>query len=144
MIQRRSLILDLGVQVLMPLLATFALYLLFAGHNAPGGGFTGGLVAGTALALPYLQSGPEGLRRVLRAEPTTLLGVGVAIAALTAVVGLAGGQLLTGGSYSVTVPVLGTVKATSALIFDTGVFLVVVGLVSVALVALGPDTEAES
>lgn len=142
MIQRPSVILDLGVRILLPLLATFSLYLLFAGHNAPGGGFTAGLVAGASLALPYLQSGPDGVRRMLRCEPTVLLGVGIAVATLTAVAGLAGGELLTSGGFEWKLPVLGKVKATSALIFDIGVFLVVVGLVSAALESLGPDTRA--
>lgn len=141
--QRPSVILDVGVRVLLPLLITFSIYLLFVGHNAPGGGFTAGLVAGASFALPYLQSGPDGIRRLLKVEPTVLLGVGIAVAALTAVAGLAGGELLTSGSFQWTVPVLGKVKTTSALVFDVGVFLVVVGLVTAALMSLGPDTRAE-
>ena len=53
------------------------LYLLFSGHNQPGGGFVGGLVAGSAISLRYLAGGIEGVRSISRFQPWTILGTGL-------------------------------------------------------------------
>jgi multicomponent Na+:H+ antiporter subunit B len=135
---RRSLILDVGVQVLFHGILLLSLYLLFAGHNKPGGGFIGGLVCAAAFGLRYAAGGIDELRSVHRLGATTLLGAGLLVAASTAVASLlVGGQLLTSGKLEGDLPLLGHVKATSALPFDLGVYLVVVGLVLMVLEALG-------
>ena len=61
-----------------------SIYLLFAGHNQPGGGFVGGLVAGSAIALRYLAGGLDAVRDISRFQPWTILGAGVVLAAVTA------------------------------------------------------------
>jgi multisubunit Na+/H+ antiporter MnhB subunit len=135
---RRSLILDVGVQVLFHGILLLSVYLLFAGHNKPGGGFIGGLTCAAAFGLRYAAGGIEELRSVHRLEATTLLGAGMLVAAGTAVASLLlGAPLLTGGKVEADLPLLGHVKATSALPFDLGVYLVVVGLVLMVLEALG-------
>lgn len=55
--QRRSVIFEVGVRLVFHTMLVFSLFLLFSGHNAPGGGFTGGLVAGVALIVRYLAGG---------------------------------------------------------------------------------------
>ena len=138
----RSLVLSTTVGAVFPTAMVFSVYLLFAGHNQPGGGFIGGLVAGAALVLRHVEGGSEALRRTLRVAPTTLLGLGLLLAAATAVAPwLAGGQLLESGKLERDLPLLGTVKATSALPFDVGVYLVVVGLVLGLLLTLGGERE---
>ena len=140
---RRSTILDVVVRAEFHTLILVALYLLFAGHNQPGGGFSGGLVAGSALALQFVAEGPERVRRTVRVAPTTLLGAGLVVAVTTALVPLATGRsLLQHGHLTITEPVLGTAHLTSATAFDTGVFLVVVGMVSLMLDALGREEPA--
>ncbi len=135
-----SLILTVGVRVAFPLTVTYALYLLFAGHNAPGGGFVGGLVAAAALMLRHIDGGTPALQRTVPAAPTALLGGGVALATATGFAGwIWGEQFLSSAKLEVVLPVLGTVKATSALIFDIGVFLAVVGLVMTLLQTLADD-----
>jgi multisubunit Na+/H+ antiporter MnhB subunit len=135
---KRSPIFDTGVGLIFPTVMILSLYLLFAGHNQPGGGFVGGLVAGAGLALRYVAGGVDEVRATTRVPPWVLLGTGLALAALTAMASIvAGGQLLESGKVTVELAILGTVKATSALPFDVGVYLVVVGLVRMVIESLG-------
>jgi multicomponent Na+:H+ antiporter subunit A len=130
------------VDIVIRTAAAFSLYLLFSGHNAPGGGFIAGLVAGICVILMYVARGGEGMNQLVRVRPDQLLGVGLAVA-----VGVGGAGWLWGGSFletakfEVVLPLLGTVKTTSALVFDIGVFLVVLGLVAALIGALGDEGE---
>ncbi len=75
-----------------------SLYLLFAGHNQPGGGFVGGIVAGAAIALRYIAGGIDEVRRLSRSRPWTILGAGVLLAVTVAIVPLLlGDAVLDGG-----------------------------------------------
>jgi multicomponent Na+:H+ antiporter subunit A len=119
-------------------------YFLFAGHNQPGGGFVGGLTAGAAISLRYISGGVSAVRSSIRLAPWTVLGGGLAIATTTALVPLAlGNSLLEHASFERDLPILGTLKATSALPFDIGVYLVVVGLVLMAYEAFGDDASGD-
>ncbi|CAN5899274.1 hypothetical protein BH23ACT12_BH23ACT12_17290 [soil metagenome] len=137
----RSLILSTSVDVIFPTSLVFSLFLLFAGHNAPGGGFVGGLVAGAAFVLRFVDAGPSPVPDEKR-FPGVLLGVGLAVAILAGTIGwLAGESFLEGIKMSASLPLLGEVKASSALVFDIGVYLVVVGLVQTVLSVLGGETQ---
>lgn len=139
---RRSVILDVSVGAVFHTVLLFSLFLLFAGHNAPGGGFVGGLVAGAALVLRYVQGGAAQVQKTLGIAPEAVLGLGLAVAAATAVAPLFfGGAFFESATLTRTIPVAGSVKFTSALVFDIGVYLVVVGLVLGAITYLGGDDE---
>ena len=139
---RPSLILDTSVGLVFHTALLFSVFLLFAGHNAPGGGFVGGLVAGAAFVLRYVAGGAEEIREVEPLRPTAILGTGIVVANATgAAAWLAGGQLLESAKWELDVPVLGTIKATSSLPFDIGVYLVVVGLVLMVLATLGNEED---
>jgi multisubunit Na+/H+ antiporter MnhB subunit len=117
-----------------------SLWLLFAGHNRPGGGFVGGLLAGSAITLRYIAGGIDEVRGDSRFRPWTVLGAGLLLAIVTATVPLvAGGSVLEVGLASLDLPFIGGVKASSALLFDTGVYLAVVGMVLMAFEAFGDD-----
>ncbi|MDP8978673.1 MAG: hypothetical protein M3N17_08920 [Actinomycetota bacterium] len=133
-----SLILDTCTRAAFHTMWVFSLFMLFSGHNAPGGGFVGGLIAGAALVLRYAGHGTAHVRRVLPVAPELLLGTGIVFAAGTgATAWLAGGQFLQSGLAKLHLPVLGEVKVPSVLAFDVGVYLVVVGLVLALLETLG-------
>ena len=139
---RRSVVLETAVRLVFHTVLVFSLYLLLAGHNQPGGGFVGGLVAGLAFVLRYLAGGRSALREAVPVDPGVPLGLGLVLAAGTGCVALVvGGDFLESGVLSLDVPVLGLVKATSALAFDTGVYFVVVGLVLGVLRTLGAEVE---
>lgn len=135
-----SLILETGVGALFHTALLFSLFLLFAGHNAPGGGFVGGLVAGAAFVLRYVEGGARSVERAAPVSSSALIGTGLTVAVSTGVASWFGGkQFLESAKVELDLPVLGSVKATSALAFDIGVYLVVVGLVVGVLTSLGNE-----
>jgi len=139
---RRSLILDVVVRAEFHALLVVALYLLFVGHNSPGGGFSGGLVAGSALALRFVSLGPSSVRRTTRVSPTTILGVGLLFSLGTTIIPLlTGHDLLDHGAIDLHAPLLGDAHMTTAFTFDCGVFLVVVGLAAFLLEAFGGSAD---
>ncbi len=137
-----SVILETGTRAVFHTILVFSAFLLFAGHNAPGGGFIGGLVAAAALVLRFIAYGPDDIPRLVKVSPETLLGGGVLIAGLAAVGPMLGGAaLLESQAWSIGLPALGTVKVTTVLIFDVGVYVVVVGLVLAVLRTLGGELD---
>lgn len=133
-----SVILDVMVRVVFHTVLVLAVYLLFAGHNQPGGGFIGGLVASAAFALRYVGGGVEGVKAEMRVPPWTILGLGLVLATFTALGSLVfGAALLESGKATVHLGPLGSPKVTSALPFDTGVFLIVVGMTLMLFEAFG-------
>lgn len=137
---QRSFVLDVLVDLVIRTALVFSVFLLFSGHNAPGGGFIAGLVAGIALVLRFVAGGREAVERAMGLPPGGLLGTGLAIALVTGVAGWAWGDaFLESTKWEVEVPVLGVVKATSALPFDIGVYIVVLGVATAMLSALGRD-----
>ena len=139
---RRSLILDTTVRLVFDGALVLSVYLLFAGHNQPGGGFVGGLVAAAAVALRYIAGGLDEVLSMLRVRPWGFLSAGLVLAAGTALVPLAFGDApLDHGAVEWHLDVLDKVKFTSATVFDTGVYLIVVGLVLMIFEALGEDAD---
>lgn len=137
---KRHLVLDLSVRVIFHAIVAGSLYLLFAGHNQPGGGFVGGLLAGAAVAVRYAAGGIEGVRSLTRFAPWSILGAGLLLSAVTALLPLLlGHQVLEAAVLELDLSLLGTVKATSALPFDVGVYLLVIGLTFMVFEAFGDD-----
>ncbi|MDX1448669.1 MAG: MnhB domain-containing protein [Acidimicrobiia bacterium] len=142
---RRSFVLDTLIDLVIRTALVFSVFLLFSGHNAPGGGFIAGLVAGITLVLRFIVGGPDAVRSALGVSAPGLLGGGLAIALLTGIAGwLWGDAFLESAKFEVELPVLGVVKSTSALPFDIGVFVVVVGVAAAMLSALGRDEGGDS
>ncbi|MEJ5887062.1 Na+/H+ antiporter subunit A [Pseudokineococcus marinus] len=141
--ERRSVIFETVTRLTFHTVVLFSLYLLFAGHNQPGGGFAGGLVAGLALMVRYLSGGRRELDRAAPVPAGLLLGSGLF---LSAGVGLAAALLgytpLQSAVRDLEVPVLGEVHLVTALFFDLGVYLLVIGLVLDVLRSLGGGVDA--
>jgi multicomponent Na+:H+ antiporter subunit B len=139
----RSIILVAAARVLMPLLLLYAVFLLWRGHNAPGGGFVGGLVAASAFVLYSLTAGVAASRRALWIEPSTLLSLGLGVALVSGIPGLVlGGTFMTAVWGTLDVGrshlALGT-----PLLFDVGVFLAVLGVVLTIVFTLAEATLTE-
>ncbi len=123
-----SLFLRTAVRLLLPLLFLFSLLLLFRGHDDPGGGFIGGVVAAAACSLHALAFGTEETRKMLRLRPAALLVAGLGLALASTLVGPLWGQPWFAGLWSqVVLPGLG--KIGTPLFFDIGIYLVVLGAV---------------
>lgn len=139
---RSSLVLETVIGGVFRTAILFSFFLLFAGHNAPGGGFIGGLVASAALLLQYVTWHLEGVNRVAPVSGASVLGLGLGIAVAAGVGGwLWGTTFLDSSKLEVDVGILGTLKATGALPFDIGVYLVVVGLTLALLRVLGGEED---
>jgi multicomponent Na+:H+ antiporter subunit A len=140
--ERRSVVLEVVTRVLFHTILVFSIYLLFSGHNEPGGGFAGGLVAGLALVLRYLAGGRYELGEAAPVDPGLLLGAGLLFSGGTGVAGLMlGAEVLQTAILETTLPVLGDVKLVTSLFFDMGVYLIVVGLVLDVLRSLGAELD---
>lgn len=140
MSDRRSTILDEADRWLFHVILVVSVYVTFRGHNAPGGGFAGGMIAGAAFVLRYLARGAGAVESTLRLQPTTVIGAGMLTAVLTAMAPLAGGDpLLESAIWKWDVPLIGTVKLVSSALFDLGVYALVVGVVVAVLLALGSE-----
>ena len=140
--QRRSVIFEVVTRLLFHTMVVVALYLLFAGHNAPGGGFAAGLVVGIALIVRYLAGGRYELGEAAPVHPGLLLGSGLFLSAGVGLVALlGGGEVLQSWIVDIHVPVIGTIHLVTSLFFDVGVFLVVIGLVLDVLRSLGAEID---
>ena len=135
----RSLLLEVCARIVFPTVLVLSVYLLFAGHNNSGGGFTGGLVAGLAFVLRYLAGGKVELTAVVRVRPPVVIGTGLSIAVITALVpALFGLPVLTTDVWR-----LGPVKIATSLFLDVGVYLLIVGVVVDLLGTLGVSLEED-
>ena len=140
---QRIVFVDISVQIIFYAVVMASLWLLFVGHDQPGGGFVGGLLAGSAIALRYVAGGINEVRGQSRFRPWTVLGTGLLVSSVTAAVPLLfGGSLLDVGSTTLTLPVLGSFELSSSLAFDVGVYVTVIGMVLMAFEAFG-DEPAE-
>jgi multicomponent Na+:H+ antiporter subunit B len=123
-----SLILLTATRYLVPVLLLFSLFLLIRGHNEPGGGFVGGLVAGAAFALYAIAHTVHQARLLLRFPPRTLISAGLLIAVGSGLVSLLYRRpFLTGIWSAVDLPIIGKIGTPG--IFDIGVYVAVLGVV---------------
>ncbi|GAA3749960.1 Na+/H+ antiporter subunit A [Leifsonia bigeumensis] len=142
--ENRSILLEVVVRLLFHAVVVVSVFILFTGHNSPGGGFAGGLVAGLALAGRYLAGGRYELGAAAPVDAGRLLGVGLLLAAGTATAPLLfGANALTSTWFEATVPVLGHLEFTTSTIFDIGVYLVVIGMVLDVLRSLGAEVDRQ-
>jgi multicomponent Na+:H+ antiporter subunit B len=117
----------------------FSVYICLRGHNEPGGGFIGGLIAASAIAVLGMSWGRDAARRALRFDPVAIAAFGVLLAAASGLL-----SLFTGNSFMTSIWLyleLGgaTLPLSTPLFFDIGVFLVVLGALSA--IALGLETD---
>ena len=135
-----SLILRTATRLLEPLLLVFSLIVLLRGHNQPGGGFAGGLMAASALALHAITFGVNSARRALRVEPHYLIGSGLLLAAGSGTLSLLRGEpFMTGQWTSLQLAGIGKLDLGSAMLFDVGVFLVVLGVSLLVILSLAEE-----
>ncbi|MDQ0315103.1 MnhB domain-containing protein [Amorphus orientalis] len=112
------------------LAALFSVFVLLRGHNEPGGGFIGGLIAASAIATYGIAWGVAPVRRAMVVHPIALAGFGVFLAAVSGFLSLFAGMGFLSGLW-VTIHVLGVDLAlSSVLLFDIGVYFTVVGAIS--------------
>lgn len=131
-------ILSVMARILLPLAIMVSLYIFLRGHNLPGGGFIAGLITSVALILQYVASGTGWMQQRLRWDYRRAAAAGVLIAALTGTCSwLFGYPYLTSKFGHFHIPLIGDVELASAMSFDTGVYITVVGATMLILAHLG-------
>ena len=131
-----SLILRTAARLLISLTLLFSIYVLLRGHNEPGGGFIGGLIAVSGFAIYAIAFGIEEVNRHLRISPMVVAGIGLCFGVFSGVPSLiAGLPFMTGIWFEVDIG-LAKLKLSNVILFDIGVFLVVLGSLRAILLAL--------
>jgi len=133
-----SVILSTASRYLLPLILIFSIFLFLRGHNEPGGGFVGGLVAAAAYALYLIANGVEEAKKLLKAEPIKLMAVGLALSVVSAFIPVIYGRdFMTGIWDKNEFPVIG--KIGTPLLFDLGVYFLVLGIVLKIIFSLAEE-----
>ncbi len=137
-----SLILRTAARFLIPLLVLFSIYTLFRGHNQPGGGFAGGLLAATAFALYVFAWSAAAAKKALAIDPHGLIGTGLLLALGSGVLSLFGGHaFLTGLWAKLPVSEQSGLALGTPVVFDIGVYLVIVGSAILIITSLTEEQE---
>jgi len=143
--RRRSIMLEVVVRLIFHALIVVSIFVLLVGHNAPGGGFAGGLIAGLALCLRYLAGGRFELGAAALLDAGKTLGAGLILATGAAIVPLFFGvDALTSAWFTIDLGFAGAIDFVTSTIFDIGVYLVVVGLLLDILRSLGGEVDRQA
>lgn len=135
-----STILQTATRYLLPILLLFSFFLLLRGHYYPGGGFVGGLVASIAFVLHSFAYGTDNTMRLLRYKPLSLIPIGLGVATISMFLPVfLGLPIMTGLWMDEPIPVIGMIG--TALFFDIGVYLVVIGTVLTILFTISLETH---
>ena len=135
-----SIILSTASRYLFPLMLIFSFFLFLRGHNEPGGGFVGGLVAAAAYALYLIANGVDEAKKLLKAEPIKLIALGLLLAVISAFISVVTGQdFMTGVWAKNEFPVIG--KVGTPLLFDLGVYFLVLGIVLKIVISLAEEDK---
>ncbi len=127
-------------KVAFVIIITFSLYLFFAGHNQPGGGFIGALMAAAALVLLSIAFGPEFVEKVLPVDYRKLIAVGILIAFLTGIGSFVFDVPFLSQAFGYyELPIMGKTELTTAMLFDLGVYLSVIGVTMNIIFTIGRD-----
>ncbi|MFZ3577719.1 Na(+)/H(+) antiporter subunit B [Virgibacillus sp. DJP39] len=140
MYKPNDLILRTTTSLIAFILLGFAVYLLLAGHNAPGGGFVGGLVTSGAILLMYMSYGIEAVEKILPVNFKMLIPVGLLIALSTGIGSFIFQVPFLSQTYGYfTIPIFGKIELATAMIFDLGVFITVLGVTITIILSIAND-----
>ncbi|MCM3634191.1 MULTISPECIES: monovalent cation/H+ antiporter subunit B [Paenibacillus] len=132
--------LQTATKILVFIIMTFSIYVLFAGHNNPGGGFIGGLITASALVLLYIAFDLQTVQEVFPVDYKKLAATGVLVSVLTGVGSLVLGVPFLSQTFKyVELPFLGNTELTTAMIFDLGVYMCVVGTTMTIITSISED-----
>ncbi|MFE9824038.1 Na+/H+ antiporter subunit A [Streptomyces sp. NPDC005791] len=141
--EHRSVVFEVVARLLFHPILVLSLYLLFCAENMPGGGFVAGLVAGLALITRYLAGGRFELAEAAPLQPGLFTGFGLFVSTAVALGGLAEGTVLHAWTYHGHLPVFGDYHLSTSVLFDFGVYLLVLGVVLDIVRALGAKVDRQ-
>ncbi|WP_042223679.1 Na(+)/H(+) antiporter subunit B [Oceanobacillus manasiensis] len=140
MYKTNDLILRTTTSLIAFILLGFAVYLLLAGHNSPGGGFVGGLMTSAAILLMYIAYGVEAVKKVLPVNFMMLIPIGLAIALGTGIGSFIFGVPFLSQTFDYyTFPLFGKIELATAMLFDLGVYFTVIGVMMTIILTIAKD-----
>ncbi|MGM0922412.1 MULTISPECIES: Na(+)/H(+) antiporter subunit B [Metabacillus] len=140
-IKTNDVILQTITKVVFFIIIIFSIYLFFAGHYTPGGGFVGGLMTSSAIVLLLLAYDVKTVINILPVNYINLAAAGLLIAVLTGVGSFFFGVPFLSHTFGhVDLPILGDTELATAVLFDLGVYLVVIGVTLTIIQTIG-ETE---
>lgn len=140
MYKPNNLILKSTSSIIVFVLLGFAIYLLLAGHNSPGGGFVGGLTTSAAILLMYISYGEKTVNKIIPFSFIHFIPIGLLIATLTGLGALLFNvPFLTHTFGMVTLPFIGEIELATAMIFDLGVYFTVLGTTMTIILTISGD-----
>ena len=135
-----SLILSTASRLLLPLFLLFSIFILLRGHNEPGGGFVGGLIAAAAFALQAIAYDVEKTRTLLAINPRSFIVLGLLLAMSSAMISLFIGEpFFTGQWVKISFWPIGELDLGTPLFFDIGVYLTVIGVTLTIILSLAEE-----
>ncbi len=135
-----NVILQSAAKVLVFIIMIYSIYILFAGHNNPGGGFIGGLITASAFTLLYLAFDVETVRDIIPLDFKIVGAIGVMLALLTGLASIFFGDNFLFQYYKyVDLPLLGKTGLGTAFVFDLGVYMAVVGTTMTIIRSISED-----
>ena len=141
---RHPMLLKVISQSLLPLALLVSAYIFLRGHNMPGGGFIAGLITSVAIIQQYIAHGVEWIKTRIKFDYQIMIGSGIGIATLSGLGSWVFGHTFLSSWFDYFyLPVIGKFELASAMIFDLGVFLTVVGATMLILANLGQLTTSE-
>ncbi|WP_329588495.1 Na+/H+ antiporter subunit A [Streptomyces sp. NBC_01362] len=141
--EHRSIVFEVVARLLFHPVLVLSVYLLFCAENMPGGGFVAGLVAGLALITRYLAGGRFELAEAAPLQPGLFTGLGLFLSTGVALLGLADGTVLHAWTHHGRLPLIGEYHIGTPVIFDFGVYLLVLGVVLDIVRALGAKIDRQ-
>ncbi|QPK81180.1 Na+/H+ antiporter subunit A [Schaalia sp. ZJ405] len=141
----RSIVLEVVARLLFPTMLVLSVWILLVGHNNPGGGFIGGVIAGLAFVVRYLAGGRHELGEAMPISPGRIMGFGLFIAGAGALAPvLFGNTVLESVAVDLHLGILGDIHFTTAMILDIGVYVLVIGLILDLISATGAEIDRHS
>lgn len=135
-----DVILRTVTKVAVVIILTFSVHLFISGHHRPGGGFIGGLAFATAMVLLFLVYGTEKVSHNIPIDYKVLMAIGVLISVFTGITGSISGEPFLNQSFGfIDLPVFGETEVASAVLFDVGVALTVIGASLTIIMSIGDD-----
>ncbi len=140
MFRPNDLILRTTTSLIAFILLGFAIYLLLAGHNSPGGGFVGGLMTASAIVLMYMSYGSEALEKILPVNYRILIPSGLLLAVGTGVGSFFFNESFLSHTYGYFhFPIFGKIELATAMLFDIGVYITVLGVTITIILSIAND-----
>ncbi|MGI8315190.1 Na(+)/H(+) antiporter subunit B [Halobacillus mangrovi] len=142
MTRTNDIILRTTTTLIAFILLGFSIYLFFAGHNKPGGGFIGGLMTSAAFVLMYMAYGFRAMQKILPVTFRYVIPVGLMIALATGIGSFVFGEPFLSQTFAYfQLPILGKTELATALLFDLGVYLTVIGVTMTIILTIANDCE---